>query len=147
MTAIGVCETSDYLEKEFRDLQWDWVLRNSIQWHAIAIILTNLLHRVDDPDVSRAWKQIDIIFENHNNASLKSGDAALWRPLKRLWAEATMKRDEQQAFPREHEQNVFTGPMDEYAQLQDSVFDQWFDPAVFDDTTQGFPLWTQPIES
>lgn len=139
MTAIGVCETSHYLEKEYSEYQWDWVLRNSIQWHAIAIILTNLLHRVDDPDVARAWNQIDIIFENHDRTSLKSGDAALWRPLKRLWAEATVKRNEQQIFPRKQKQNLLTGPTEEFAQLQDSVFDQWFDPAVFDDTTEGFP--------
>ncbi|KAL9064793.1 MAG: hypothetical protein Q9161_008648 [Pseudevernia consocians] len=38
VTAIGVCETSHYLENEYRELQWDWVLHNSIQWYAIAII-------------------------------------------------------------------------------------------------------------
>lgn len=119
MTAIGVCGTSNYLQNEYRDFQWDWVLRNSVQWHAIAIILTNLLHRVDDPDIARAWKQIDIIFENQSSISLKSGDAALWRPLKRLWAEATTKRKEQQSFSYEQKQDVLTGPMEKIAQLQD----------------------------
>lgn len=137
MIAIGVCETFNYLEMEWREFQWDWVLRNSIQWHAIAIILTNLLHRVDDPDVAQAWRQIDVIFEDHNSTGLNSGDAALWRPLVRLWAEATVKRNEQQAFPREQEQSVFKRPLEEFAQLQGPVF-AWFDPAVFEDTTQGF---------
>ena len=140
MTAIGVCETSQYLENEYRDLQWDWILHNSIQWHAIAIVLTNLLHRVDDPDIARAWNQMDTIFKDQGSTSLKSGDAALWRPLRRLWAEATVKRNEKKGFSLEQEENVMTGPMEQFAQLQDPVFDQWFDPAVFDDTSQGFPF-------
>lgn len=140
MTAIGVCETSHHLEDEYREFQWDWVLRYSIQWHAIAIILTSLLHRVDDPDVARAWKQIDIIFEDHNRTSLKSGEITLWRLLKRLWAEATVKGNELQGYSREQENIISTGPMEEFAQLQDPVFDQWFDPAIFEDSSQGFPL-------
>ena len=122
ITAIGVCETSHYLENEYREFQRDWALRYSIQWHAVAIILTNLLHRVNDHDFARAWEQIDIISENHNRISLTSGDVALWRPLKRMWAAATVKRNEQQRFSRDQEQNVLTRPMEEFAQLQDSVF-------------------------
>lgn len=83
---------------------------------------------------------MDIIFEDQSSTSLKSGDAALWRPLKRLWAEATVKRNEKQGFSLEQEENVMTGPREQFAQLQDPVFDQWFDPDMFDDTSQGFPL-------
>jgi len=77
--ALDVCESSHDLEMEYKDFQWEWVFRNTVQWHAVAVVLTNSLHRFDLPDFSRAWRQIDVVIEKYNSSIQNSGEAVLWK--------------------------------------------------------------------
>ena len=106
-------------------------MRNSTQWHAIAIILTNTLDRGDSPDVVRAWQQIDTIFEKYNDDVSKSGDAVLWKPLVTLWADASLRRTEQQRLRPELVEHIPSGSENDPDRFLDPVYDQWLEPSIF----------------
>ncbi len=138
--ALDVCESSHDLEMEYKDFQWEWVFRNTVQWHAVAVVLTNSLHRFDLPDFSRAWRQIDVVIEKYNSSIQNSGEAVLWKPLISLWREATPKRVENEKLLATFEP---FGPLysaEEFGQIQGADDVQQWNPALFGSESPRMPL-------
>ena len=54
--------------------------------------MTELLHRTNNPNIPRARRQIDAVFERHSEDGMGLDDAVLWKPLVKLWSDATVKR-------------------------------------------------------
>lgn len=72
---------------------WLWILRSSIPWHAIAVILTTLAIYHQGPLVSRAWAQVDAFFKRFSNDDCNWVATSVWKPLNQLRDQAQFKRD------------------------------------------------------
>ncbi|EWC48825.1 hypothetical protein DRE_00130 [Drechslerella stenobrocha 248] len=63
--AVRVIEY-DNLCHSTRSLQrFMWHTKSFFQWHAFIYLLGDLRERVDGPDVTKAWEQVDEAFDNH----------------------------------------------------------------------------------
>jgi hypothetical protein len=107
--AISLSESIHRFQTTYAAMNWDWMFRGSSsgQWHTIATILSNLLHRTDarDPDVQRAWAQVEVIFENHDkerDQGCKMREVTLWKPLVMLKGEAEIRRQEAEDLAHEN---------------------------------------------
>lgn len=97
MASIEIIEYSRVLESEATTKQWGWLFHTYIQWHAIAYILGELCHRRNSTIVERAWRCIDIVFDDwrvHGNPNTHAKNGMLWRPMHKLLAKAMKKREE-----------------------------------------------------
>ncbi|KAL9617373.1 MAG: hypothetical protein Q9160_007823 [Pyrenula sp. 1 TL-2023] len=72
---------------------WLWILRSSVPWHAIAVTLTNLTMYFQGPLVSRAWSQIDAIFDRFSKNDCNLVAMPVWKPLNQLRDQAQFKRN------------------------------------------------------
>jgi hypothetical protein len=72
-------------------MDWDWIFRGSIQWHATAIVLLNLCNAVPSPEVDRAWTQIEAVFRRHENEETSLSNDPVWQPLVQLRESATFR--------------------------------------------------------
>jgi hypothetical protein len=90
--AIELLEEVERIETENAEANCDWILRGTIQWHATAIVLTNLCTRFTGIEVERAWRQVDVVFRRHDNADNNLVHAPIWQPLHQLREQAIFKR-------------------------------------------------------
>jgi hypothetical protein len=92
--ALHISENTQSLQKQYVGRHWDWVFRSfyeSTKWHFASTILIYLRHNTEqeDPEVQRAWNQINIIFSER-----KDDQGAFWKPLLALKREAELRRSE-----------------------------------------------------
>lgn len=95
--ALHISEITQSLQKQYAAQHWGWVFRSfheTTKWHFASTILIYLRHHTEqeDPEVMRAWNQINIIFSERND-----DQSALWKPLLALKREAELRRGEAMA--------------------------------------------------
>lgn len=95
--ALHISEITQSLQKQYAGQHWDWVFQSffeTTKWHFASTMLIYLRHHTEqqDPEVQRAWTQVNIIFNQQ-----KEGQGALWKPLLALKREAELRRDEAMA--------------------------------------------------
>ena len=71
---------------------------------------------------------------------MDSGDDVLWKPLVKLWSDATVRRKTQEDFKTVDAEATRVVPDDDLGQNQDAVSENRWDPPLFDATPSPFPL-------
>lgn len=92
--SIEIIEYSHILETEASTKKWGWLFHTYIQWHAIAFILGELCARDNSEIVARAWKALDVVFEDWGRVLTHTKSGLLWLPMRKLMAKARKKREE-----------------------------------------------------
>lgn len=106
ITSLENIEYSILIETEARTMQWGWLFRTYVQWHAIAFLLSELCVRTKGEAVERAWRALDAtagrwwfpLSEGSPHATGQAG--CLWRPLRKLMAKARASREKELALER-----------------------------------------------
>jgi hypothetical protein len=96
MASVEIMEYSRVLESEVATKQWGWLFQTYIQWHALAYILGELCIRPNSTIVDRAWRCIDLVFNEwaaRGNPNKDAKDGKLWQPMHKLLAKAMKKRE------------------------------------------------------
>lgn len=95
ITSVEVIEFSHLLEKNENTAKWGWLFRTYMQWQSVAFVLSEICSRPPGPDVDRAWRAIESVYDNKmRNSRFQKG--MLWKPLKHLMAKAKARRAAQQ---------------------------------------------------
>lgn len=96
ITSIEVIEFSHLLEKNENTAKWGWLFRTYMQWQSVAFALSEICTRPPGPDVDRAWRAIESVYdERMMNSKYQKG--MLWKPLRHLMARAKARRAAQEA--------------------------------------------------
>lgn len=93
MASVEIIEYSHILESETSTKKWGWLFHTYIQWHAIAFILGELCTRNNSAIVTRAWRALDIVFEDWGRAVTHTKSGMLWQPMRKLMAKARRQRE------------------------------------------------------
>lgn len=94
ITSIEVVEFGIQLTRGKETAKWAWLFKTYMQWHAVAYVLSELLHMPPGPDFDRAWNAVDSIYDKRMVGAHKSQRGVLWRPLKQLYDRAKLRRDQ-----------------------------------------------------
>src|SRR5438552_1307382 len=73
--------------------KWGWLFRTYTQWHAVAVVLSELCHRPPGPDYERAWKAVESVYDDRALHPPKSQGGMLWKPMRQLMAKARAIRE------------------------------------------------------
>jgi hypothetical protein len=84
MAAVELLEAYEYHSTTFIPMNWDWVFQTKVPWLAIAIVLIQLPHARKKPEIDRARKQIDIVFERYGDPEMPLSSTPLWQLLAEL---------------------------------------------------------------
>ncbi|PYH43297.1 putative C6 transcription factor [Aspergillus saccharolyticus JOP 1030-1] len=95
-TSVEVAEFARLLGADKNTFKWSWLFATSMQWHAIAFVLSELCVRPLSPLTDRAWEAVSNLYRDwvHNSKQRKG---MLWRPLSRLMKRAAAHRAKQEA--------------------------------------------------
>ena len=91
-TAVQVLEYSHLLDTEPTAAQWRWFFKTYVQWHTLATTLAELCVQSRGQLVERAWRIVDLVFDDWSARIADSPNGMLWRPMKKLMAKAQAKR-------------------------------------------------------
>ncbi|KAK7178689.1 fungal specific transcription factor domain-containing protein [Paraphaeosphaeria sporulosa] len=98
-TSLESVEYSILLETEAQTMNWGWLCRTYVQWHAIAFLLSELCVRTKGEAVSRAWRALEATVDrwwvplNDTSPYRKGQQGYLWKPLRKLLAKARAARE------------------------------------------------------
>jgi len=92
MIAIETVEYSHLLDTNPDAAQWRWFFKTYVQWHGLAITLAGLCVHTQGPLVERAWRIVDVVFDDWAARVADSRTGMLWRPMKKLMSKAQAKR-------------------------------------------------------
>ncbi|KAF2151828.1 hypothetical protein K461DRAFT_279343 [Myriangium duriaei CBS 260.36] len=92
ITSLENIEYGILLQTETRTMQWGWLFRTYMQWHALALLLTELCKRTRGPLVDRAWIAVDQVHDILRELNSTGGAIFLWKPIDRLLAKAKAAR-------------------------------------------------------
>ncbi|KAJ5314121.1 uncharacterized protein N7443_001005 [Penicillium atrosanguineum] len=91
-TSVRVLEQSHILLTSPENAKWVWHSKTHIQWHAVAIVLSEICSSPPSTEIDRAWEYVQTICDRWK---LKEHKGNLWRPIKRLMAKAEYVRERQ----------------------------------------------------
>lgn len=90
--SVEVVERSMRLASDADFLQFRWVSRIWVQWHALAIMIAELCVQTTGPIVERAWAVVNDVYEESARHIADSDKGRLWRPIRKLMNKARMVR-------------------------------------------------------
>lgn len=90
--AVEVLEYARVLEREPTLAQWRWLFGTWVQWHALAVTLAALCIQDEGPLVARAWRIVDVVYDEWAVRIADSTRGMLWRPIKKLMGKAQANR-------------------------------------------------------
>ena len=93
-SAVENLEYGHLLSTEPAAAQWRWYFNTRVQWHSLAATLAELCVQDKGPLVERAWRIVDVVFEDWAEHIADSRRGMLWRPIKKLMSKAQSKRAE-----------------------------------------------------
>ena len=93
-TAVECMEFAYLLDTEPIATRWRWFFKTYVQWHALAATLAELCHQIKGPLVERAWRMVDVVFDDWATRIADSPNGMLWRPIKKLRSRAQAVRNE-----------------------------------------------------
>ena len=96
MTAVECLELAHLLNTEPVVARWRWFFKTYVQWHALAATLAELCVQAKGNLVQRAWRIIDVVFDDWANHIADSPNGMLWRPIKKLRSKAQAARNDAQ---------------------------------------------------
>ena len=120
-TAVENLEYSHLLSTEPAAAQWRWYFNTRVQWHSLAATLAELCVQSKGPLVERAWKIVDVVFEDWAEHIADSRRGMLWRPIKKLMSKAQSKRAEYSM------QSMSITPQQPLPHFSVPVYDQSYD--------------------
>lgn len=94
LVTVQCMELSHLLDTEPAAEPWRWFFKTYVQWHSLAAALAELCVHDRGPLVERAWRIIDVVFDDWAARIADSSKGMLWRPIKRLMTKAQAKRNE-----------------------------------------------------
>lgn len=97
ITSVEVIEFSHLLEKNENTAKWGWLFRTYTQWQSVAFALSEICTRPPGPDVDRAWRAVEAVYDGKMMDNLKYQKGVLWKPLRHLMAKAKARRAALQA--------------------------------------------------
>ncbi|KAF1955036.1 hypothetical protein CC80DRAFT_526443 [Byssothecium circinans] len=106
ITSLENVEYSILIETEARTMQWGWLFRTYVQWHAVAFLLSELCVRTKGEAVERAWRALDATAGRWwfplggSSTYTKSQPSCLWKPLYKVMAKARAARERDLALER-----------------------------------------------
>lgn len=92
LAAVQTLEYSHLLETDPAAEPWRWFCRTYVPWHALAAALAELCVKDRGQLVDRAWRIVEMVFNNSAARIADSRNGMLWRPMKKLWNKAQSKR-------------------------------------------------------
>lgn len=69
---------------------WRWFVW--VQWHALAVALAELCSQTEGPLVERAWKVVDVSYEEYGKTVADTKSGMLWQPIQKLMKKARQTR-------------------------------------------------------
>ena len=140
-TAVENLEYSHLLITEPAAAQWRWYFNTRVQWHSLAATLAELCVQNKGPLVERAWRIVDVVFEDWAEHIADSRSGMLWRPIKKLMSKAQSKRAEYSM------KSMSMTSQQPLPQFSVPVYDQFYDPSsstspmsLPQDLTSGAPM-------
>ncbi|KAK5227739.1 hypothetical protein LTR47_008546 [Exophiala xenobiotica] len=108
ITSVEVVEFSHLLEKNENTAKWGWFFRTYLQWQSVAFALSEICIRPPGPDVDRAWRAIDSVYDDRVIKNSKYQRGMLWKPLRHLMARARARREAQRTAQTTRTDTFFT---------------------------------------
>ena len=91
-TAVETLELANMLDTDPIGARFRWYFKTYVQWHALAATLAELCIQTKGPFVERAWRIVDLVFEDWAERIADSPNGMLWRPIKKLKSKAESVR-------------------------------------------------------
>jgi hypothetical protein len=98
--AVLILETMNMCENDPKSVWFKWVGRTWVQWHPLAVVLTELCVQTKGPLVHQAWAVVESLWGTFGERVADTTEGILWKPLKRLlkkaraaYQEAALERD------------------------------------------------------
>ena len=92
-TSVEVIEFSTLLESNENTAKWGWLFRTYMQWHAVALVLSELCVRPPGADYDRAWKAVETVYDERVLRNPRNQKGMLWKPMRQLMARAQTIRN------------------------------------------------------
>ncbi|KAL3432390.1 fungal-specific transcription factor domain-containing protein [Aspergillus tetrazonus] len=96
ITSIEVTEFARLIKEDKNTQKWSWMFDAHMQWHAIAMVLSELCVRPLSPLTDRAWVAVTTVYDDWFQTA-KQRKGMLWRPLAKLMKRAGALRKRQLA--------------------------------------------------
>ncbi|KAI9375699.1 fungal-specific transcription factor domain-containing protein [Aspergillus egyptiacus] len=96
ITSIEITEFARLVKEDEKTRKWGWMFDAHMQWHAIAMVLSELCVRPLSPLTNRAWLAVTTIYGDWLKTA-KQRKGMLWRPLAKLMKRAGSLRAKQLA--------------------------------------------------
>ncbi|KAL2848077.1 fungal-specific transcription factor domain-containing protein [Aspergillus pseudoustus] len=96
ISSIEVTEFARLVKEDENTKKWSWMFDTHMQWHAMAMVLSELCVRPLSPLTDRAWLAVTTIYDDWLR-SAKQRKGMLWRPLAQLMKRAGALRERQLA--------------------------------------------------
>ncbi|KAL2826804.1 fungal-specific transcription factor domain-containing protein [Aspergillus cavernicola] len=109
ITSIEVTEFARLMKEDEKTKKWSWIFDAYMQWHAIAMVLSELCVRPLSPLTDRAWLAVTTVYGDWLQTA-KQRKGMLWRPLAQLMKRAGSLRAKQLAELRAHAEHQHTAP-------------------------------------
>lgn len=102
--ATEIFEYNHQLNSDPRSRPWKWLFQTYTQWHAVAYVLMEVVHRPWGPSEERAWAALNSIFANPHPDDLNriAGDQSVWLPLRKIYLKAKKYREGEVARLKAH---------------------------------------------
>ncbi|KAL4780880.1 fungal-specific transcription factor domain-containing protein [Aspergillus varians] len=107
ITSIEVTEFARLIKDDETTKKWSWMFDAYMQWHAIAMVLSELCVRPLSPLTDRAWLAVTAVYDDWLMTA-KQRKGMLWRPLAKLVKRAGALRRKQLAELATHVENQRT---------------------------------------
>ncbi|KAL5339324.1 fungal-specific transcription factor domain-containing protein [Aspergillus crustosus] len=91
ITSIEVTEFARLIKEDENTKKWSWMFDAHMQWHAIAMVLSELCVRPLSPLTDRAWLAVTTVYDDWL-LTAKQRKGMLWRPLAQLMKRAQALR-------------------------------------------------------
>ncbi|KAL4741879.1 fungal-specific transcription factor domain-containing protein [Aspergillus similis] len=119
ITSIEVTEFARLIKEDKNTQKWSWMFDAHMQWHAIAMVLSELCVRPLSPLTDRAWVAVTTVYDDWLQTA-KQRKGMLWRPLAKLMKRAGALRKRQLAeIENQHVavQHTFSSHFPEHSRL------------------------------
>lgn len=87
-TAVLILEIMNMYENNPKSFRFKWVGRTWVQWHPLAVVLTELCVQTKGPLVDRAWAVVESVWNTYGERVADTTEGMLWKPLKGLLKKA-----------------------------------------------------------
>jgi hypothetical protein len=79
-----VLEELERGENIAKENHWGWLYRFPVTFNIISSLLVAMTCQPSHPAIPRAWRQIDIVFDRHNNDDVNMSKIPAWKAIENL---------------------------------------------------------------